>query len=130
MGERCDPTAAGRQARYRQKQAETGRQELRVWVTPDQAAAIRNFLSHSALLPPTPQPSHAVGAAVIEFSAKPSADLRRAMKEAGIGFNGAGQRGSEWGGKISAHAYAALLPAIEREGGSGNFTPSPKEIRP
>lgn len=138
-----DDSAGERMARFREKQRQAGKSELRVWATPQQAAAIRAYLAgqgdalrlaldapktSAPANPPSPPqaPPAAAGAprsgvypkALIDFPEKPSAGLRERLKAAGLVFLANHGAGHVWNGqRIEAGRFDPLVPAIRQECG-------------
>jgi hypothetical protein len=124
MAAYLDRTAPDRMARYRNRQQQLGKRELRVWVTDDQAEAIRVYLASGTLQPPqghqgasqpsqghqgTLQPSRGVFeqpehyAFAFRFKTKPSAEVRDRLKRNGCTYD------------ANKHYWTAKVPQSDKD---------------
>ncbi len=106
----ADTTAAERVKRHRQRQRDAGFVELRLWVTDQQAAAIRAFLAGEPLPIPPSAPAEALPTAppipaAVVFPNRPPVDLQATLRDASF----TQQSRRRWIGSVVDYAHADLL---------------------
>jgi len=107
-----DHTAEARMARYRARRAQEGKRELRVWVTDEEATAIKAYLAGSRealqptgpvlIAPPSAEPRPIQIA--VEFPSKPPHSVRELLRKLGLRWNDAAQ---QWRGYCENETHVA-----------------------